>query len=94
MLTVLRFTKPPANITWQKIFDKLHPTVEKLVEQAGEELLGKPILNASLTDKQWKTLDSVQKNLHEEYLIRREMLLKRLDCTIQSFKVSLIYYFS
>lgn len=88
MLIVLRFPKPPANITVQGLFQKLNPTVLNLVQRAGEGLLGRPICNFMINEKQWKTLQSVQEDLHAEYKIRREMLLKRLDCTIQSFQWS------
>lgn len=32
-------------------------------------------------------MEQMQKDLHEEYTVRRELLLKRLDVTIQSFQV-------
>lgn len=83
----LRFPKPPSNITVDLLFKKLIPTVQSVVQKAGDELLGMPILNASLKDDHWNVLNDVQKDLHKEYTIRREMLLKRLDCTIQSFQV-------
>lgn len=91
LLTTLNFPKPPANITVPTLFQKLTPTLEGVVKKGGE-LLGTPILNASLTSKQWNELDKIQEEMHAEYTIRREMLLKRLDCTIQSFQVSEKYY--
>lgn len=83
----LRFPKPPPNITVQQLFQKLTPTVENTVKKAGGELLGNPIFSGVLSDKQWHTLGEIEKDLNNEYRIRREMLLKRLDCTVQSFEV-------
>lgn len=87
ILTILRFPKPPANISMQTLFSKLLPTVEQAIKKAGNDIIGTPIFNLSLTDKQWHILNQVLHDLHDEYTIRREMLLKRLDCTIQSFQV-------
>lgn len=44
-----------------------------------------------LSDKQWHHLENVQSELKEEYKLRREMLIKRLDVTIQSFRVRFNY---
>lgn len=45
------------------------------------------MFKGKLTDKQWNQLGDIQKELHEEYKIRRKMLLTRLDVTLQSFEV-------
>lgn len=84
---IFGFSKPPSNITVQQLFQKLVPTVQAVAQKAGKDLVGNPIFNGYLSDKQWNTLSNVQKDLCNEYTIRREMLLKRLDCTIQSFEV-------
>ncbi|CAG9837819.1 unnamed protein product [Diabrotica balteata] len=52
------------------------------------DIVGKGIFNGYLSDKQWEVLNGVQEDLHSEYKIRREMLLTRLDVTIQSFQWS------
>lgn len=88
ILMALDFSKPPPNLTIQTIIEKVIPKTETAINKGGLELLGKPIFNSTLSDKQWNTLSGVQKDLHQEYTIRREMLLKRLDCTIQSFQVN------
>lgn len=92
--TTFRFPKPPANITLEQLFKTITVAAEKAVQRAGNDLLGKPIFSGHLSDKQWNTLENVQKDLSNEYTIRREMLLKRLDCTIQSFEVGNFLYWS
>lgn len=47
--------------------------------------IGKPLLKSRLSDKQWDTVLEVNEAMAQEYHVRREMLLKRLDVTIQSF---------
>lgn len=42
----------------------------------------------SLTFEEWKKIDKLQSELDSEYDLRREMLLTRLDVTIQSFQWS------
>lgn len=88
---ILRFPKPPANITMQQLFQKMCPTVENVVKNVGSSLVGKPAFNGYLSEKQWDMLKSVQNDLHNEYKIRREMLLTRLDVTIQSFQVHIFF---
>lgn len=48
-----------------------------------------PLFNPDkeLKDKQWKRLEELRKDLDIEYDIRRQMLITRLDVTIQSFQV-------
>ena len=49
------------------------------------EQIGKSLLKARLSDKQWEQILKINDTLLLEYRTRREMLLKRLDVTIQSF---------
>ncbi|KAF5307881.1 hypothetical protein FQR65_LT18295 [Abscondita terminalis] len=88
ILQVLGYPQPPANITMHTLFQKITPTIRNLVQKAPDGLVGNPMFNGMLSEKQWDILDKIDHDLNEEYLIRREMLLKRLDCTIQSFQWS------
>jgi hypothetical protein len=88
ILMTLRFPKPPANITIPQLFQKVCPTVQTVVQKVGKDLIGTPAFNGVLSEKQWEILKGVQADLNKEYKIRREMLLTRLDVTIQSFQWS------
>ncbi|GLV45566.1 uncharacterized protein CBL_02586 [Carabus blaptoides fortunei] len=88
LLLALKFNKPPPNISPAMLFQKVQPKLQETVKLAGADLTGKPLFNGFLSDKQWHDLTNVQKELDADYTIRREMLLKRLDCTIQSFQWS------
>ncbi|VEN54600.1 unnamed protein product [Callosobruchus maculatus] len=88
ILQTLRFPKPPANISVKTLFDKLCPTIPIVLEKAGTDIVGKGIFSGFLSDKQWQILNDMSEDLNKEYKIRREMLLTRLDCTIQSFQWS------
>ncbi|XP_064093639.1 protein FAM98A-like [Macrobrachium nipponense] len=88
MLIVLGFPKPPANITPQQLFAKVDQKVNDVKSKAHPSLIGKPLFNGVLSDKQWALLDQMQQELHKEYTMRREMMIKRLDVTIQSFQWS------
>lgn len=48
-------------------------------------VMSKPLLKARLSDKQWEQIMKINDSLVREYTTRREMILKRLDVTIQSF---------
>lgn len=56
----------------------------------GPAQLGNPLFNPDkpLLEKQWNRLEDVRKDLDNEYDIRRQMLITRLDVTIQSFQVT------
>lgn len=88
VLQTLRFPKPPANISVQTLFQKLVPTIPIVIKKAGMDIVGKGIFNGFLSNPQWEILNGVQEDLHKEYKIRREMMLTRLDVTIQSFQWS------
>ena len=86
LLIALGFGKPPASITWPQIWVKVEATIKDLLSKLPQNHLGKPMLNTSLSAKQWSTLAKINRLLNDDFKLRREMLVKRLDVTIQSFK--------
>jgi hypothetical protein len=48
--------------------------------------LGQSLIRTNMSENQWNQIHKVNQILYEDYKIRRELLLKRLDVTIQSFK--------
>ena len=48
--------------------------------------MGSPLLNAVLDEQQWAQLNEINRTLSEDFQMRRELLLTRLDVTVQSFK--------
>ena len=62
--------------------------LKELISKVPQEQVSKPLLKVRLSDKQWSTVEKVNLALCKEYECRREMLLKRLDVTVQSFKWS------
>lgn len=84
MLIALGFPKPPANITTFQLFSKVESKVKEIVTKDPSQI-GKPLLKVRLSDKQWEQVLRINDSLLKEYQLRREMLLKRLDVTIQSF---------
>ena len=51
-----------------------------------KDYLGKPLFNAMLNQQQWERLAQVNQKMSDDFRLRRELLLTRLDVTIQSFK--------
>ena len=86
VLIALGFSKPPPDVTWTQIWTKVESSVKDLINKLPQTHLGKPLLSATLTAKQWSTLAKINKILYDDFRLRREMLLKRLDVTVQSFK--------
>lgn len=88
MLIALNFEKPPADITLEKLFARLQNKLNEVLKKAPPELVGQPLITQEFSETDWKDLQHMQQELHDEYRMRRDMLLKRFDVTIQSFLVS------
>ncbi|XP_043227602.1 protein FAM98A-like isoform X2 [Amphibalanus amphitrite] len=87
-LLALNFPKPPAQITAGQLFAKVAQKLEATARAAPADLLCKPLWTGELSADQWRRLEAALTELHHEYRLRREMLLKRLDVTVQSFRWS------
>ncbi|KAL4707113.1 hypothetical protein ACJJTC_011439 [Scirpophaga incertulas] len=84
ILITLKFNKPPPNITPEMLFAKMEAKLKDTLQKEGSQLVGKPLYNKALTEKDWKALEISFSEMYEEYRLRREMLITRLECTIQS----------
>uniref|UniRef100_A0A1B0G6W2 Protein FAM98A n=1 Tax=Glossina morsitans morsitans TaxID=37546 RepID=A0A1B0G6W2_GLOMM len=82
--------KPPENIAPKAFFDKLNFKVEERIKSIKAGILNEPLMRTtkSLTDAQWKQLEAIHEDLDREYNLRRQVLLTRLEVTIQSFQWS------
>lgn len=87
ILVTLKFQKPPDNILPELLFSKLETKLSEVLKTVSSDHFGKPLIDIELSAKQWDELSKLQEEMHKEYTIRREMLLKRLDVTVQSFLV-------
>lgn len=87
MLIALKFQKPPDNISAEALFKKLEDKLKEITSSAPRELVGKALFVGELSPAQWEKLDKLQEDMNVEYKMRRDMLLKRLDVTVQSFLV-------
>jgi hypothetical protein len=59
---------------------------KELLSQLPANYLGNSLLNSELTPEQWEKLNHINQALCSDFQMRRELLLTRLDVTIQSFK--------
>lgn len=94
MLLTLKFQKPPDNISPEMLFSKLESKLQEVLKTVPPGHLGKPLIDVELSTNQWKKLSELQEEMHKEYTIRREMLLKRLDVTVQSFLVEFFHIYT
>ncbi|MFH4982108.1 hypothetical protein AB6A40_008817 [Gnathostoma spinigerum] len=67
----------------QKLFSWLSAKVRNQLSMVGD--VPRPLLTASLKDKQWQRVEEINRHLLNEYHNRIQLLLKRLDVTIESF---------
>lgn len=87
----LNLGKPPDNIAPKLLFDKINTKLDEVLKRTdGMKRIGKPLFNpvTRVSDENWVKLTNLQRELDEEYDLRRKMLLTRLECTVQSFSWS------
>ncbi len=88
LLVALGFPKPPSTITCQQMFAKIELKLNELLKNPQLQAhLGSPLLTTKgLTNKQWNSIKTIITVLNDDFKSRVDMLLKRLDVTVQSFK--------
>lgn len=65
---------------------KFNSKCSQLLSMLPKVYLGKPLLTKMLNQEQWKLLMEINSSLCDDFQMRRELLLTRLDVTVQSFK--------
>uniref|UniRef100_A0A5K3FJ54 Protein FAM98A n=2 Tax=Mesocestoides corti TaxID=53468 RepID=A0A5K3FJ54_MESCO len=72
-----------------KLLELIYASASKALSTCPPNYLGKPMLPVDgLSDKLWSQVCHIGEILQLEYSSRRETLIKRADCTVQSFKWS------
>jgi hypothetical protein len=86
ILISLGFSKPPATATVSEIWSKIEAKCKELISKLPKGYMGKPLFTTMLNNLQWKQLMYINQTLHDDFQMRRELLLTRIDVTVQSFK--------
>lgn len=86
LLIALGFGRPPDGVKAGEICSKVYNKVNELLKSLPPNYLGKPLIRANMSEKQWNQVQKINQVLYSDYKTRRELLLKRLDVTVQSFK--------
>ncbi|ALC48794.1 CG5913 [Drosophila busckii] len=86
----LQLGELPKNMNSKLFLERLMPRLEQRLKQTNAAVPSEPLLKSKkpLTDGQWRELDAMQKDLDGEYNLRREMMVTRLEATVQSFQWS------
>ncbi|KAK2843880.1 hypothetical protein Q7C36_012095 [Tachysurus vachellii] len=81
----LSMSKPPANITMFQFFSGIEKKLKEVLSKVPPRHVGEPLMTKTLGPLHWEKLEVINQALVNEYEVRRKMLLKRLDVTVQSF---------
>ncbi|XP_048125005.1 protein FAM98A [Alosa alosa] len=81
----LGMSKPPANITMFQFFSGIEKKLKEAMSKVPPNHVGAPLLKKPLGPVHWEKIEAINQALVNEYDVRRKMLLKRLDVTVQSF---------
>jgi len=87
ILITLGMGKPPNNISPEILFKKIKDKLSERLGQMNESIEESLLLPEGLTlsQQQWDILKSINAELYDDYTLRRQMLLRRCDTTVNSF---------
>lgn len=80
----LQLDQPSKDIAPTVLFDRIMTKLKSSSVQDWGQPLFKP--SQPLSSEDWSKLENLQRELDAEYDLRRDMLLTRLDVTVQSFQ--------
>ncbi|XP_056147911.1 protein FAM98A [Lampris incognitus] len=81
----LGMSKPPANITMFQFFSGIEKKLKEALTRVPASHVGEPLMKKQLGPVHMEKVEAVNQALVNEYEVRRKMLLKRMDVTVQSF---------
>ncbi|CAB1312611.1 unnamed protein product [Coregonus sp. 'balchen'] len=81
----LGMSKPPANITMFQFFSGIEKKLKEALTKVPLTHVGGPLMKKALGPVHFDKIEAINQALVNEYEVRRKMLLKRLDVTVQSF---------
>ncbi|XP_017331207.2 protein FAM98A [Ictalurus punctatus] len=81
----LGMSKPPPNITMFQFFSGIEKKLKEALSKVPPNHAGAPLMIRTLGPLHWEKIEAINQSLVNEYEVRRKMLLKRLDVTVQSF---------
>ncbi|XP_067092592.1 protein FAM98A [Osmerus mordax] len=81
----LGMSKPPVNITMFQFFSGIEKKLKEALAKVPPTHVGRPLMKKALGPVHWEKIEAINQALVKEYDVRRKMLLKRLDVTVQSF---------
>ncbi|XP_021330041.1 protein FAM98A [Danio rerio] len=81
----LGMSKPPSNITMFQFFSGIEKKLKEALAKVPPSHIGEPLMKKPLGPVHWEKIEAINQALENEYEVRRKMLLKRLDVTVQSF---------
>ncbi|CAK9304806.1 unnamed protein product [Gordionus sp. m RMFG-2023] len=87
MLMALSFPEPQPGIKPRVLFAKIRDKLKELMNSQGKQplTLGQPLLKETLNAEEWRELDRIVHELCKEYKTRKDLLLTRVDLTVDSF---------
>ncbi|XP_026536672.1 protein FAM98A [Notechis scutatus] len=81
----LGMSKPPANITMLQFFSGIEKKLKETLTKVPSNHVGKPLLSKPMGPVHWEKIEAINQAIANEYEVRRKLLVKRLDVTVQSF---------
>ncbi|XP_061546864.1 protein FAM98A [Phycodurus eques] len=81
----LGMSKPPASIAMFQFFSGIEKKLKEAMSRIPPSHIGEPLLKKAFGPVHMEKIEAINQALVNEYEVRRKMLFKRLDVTVQSF---------
>lgn len=88
LLECLGVREPEEEIVPSEFCAHLQESISSHLQNNELNPIGKPLLTDLPSDDEWKEIEYVSQALEQDYSRRRQMVIQRLDVTIQSFRWS------
>eukprot|EP00112_Aurelia_sp_Birch-Aquarium-sp1_P010161 Seg2184.1 transcript_id=Seg2184.1/GoldUCD/mRNA.D3Y31 product="Protein FAM98A" protein_id=Seg2184.1/GoldUCD/D3Y31 len=85
IMKALELPPPAKDENVFKVFTNIEDKVRGVLSKLPQNYLGDALLQKRLSEQQWAEVEEINRVMSEEYYVRRQVLLKRIDLTIQSF---------
>eukprot|EP00794_Sanderia_malayensis_P020536 gene20536-22555_t len=85
IMKALRLPPPSKDESIFKVFTSIENKITTNLSKLPRGYLTEPLLRKRLNEQQWTQVEQINHLMSDEYTVRRQMLLKRIDLTVQSF---------
>lgn len=85
LINIMKTLDVPLNTTVTALFQDIEKKLQERLKSLPSDHFKEPLLKKPLNKEQWNKVSAINDALCQDYKQRREVLIKRVDVTVQSF---------